>query len=144
MKLLPISPNLDENEQFRDHPDCRESLPMSIEYYRITGYQPPWITYFAELDGTIVGNAAFKGAPRENKVEIAYATFPKFRRQGVATRICESLVKLAAETDPEIRITARTLPEENYSTSVLRKNGFVLNGTIWDEDDGEVWEWEKK
>jgi len=34
------------------------------------------------------------------------------------------------------------LPEESYSTRILKKNGFVHLGTIWDDDDGDVWEWE--
>jgi hypothetical protein len=33
------------------------------------------------------------------------------------------------------------LPEENASTSILKKNGFVMLGTVWDDEDGNVWEW---
>jgi [ribosomal protein S5]-alanine N-acetyltransferase len=51
---------------------------------------------------------------------------------------------LAIATDSEIKITARILSEENASTGILKKNGFVLLGTIWDEEDGNVWEWEYK
>jgi hypothetical protein len=39
---------------------------------------------------------------------------------------------------------ARTLPEENYSTKILRKNGFEWQGIVVDDDDGDVWEWEFK
>ncbi len=31
--------------------------------------------------------------------------------------------------------------EENHSAKILRKNGFELMGLIWDEEDGDVWEW---
>jgi hypothetical protein len=38
-------------------------------------------------------------------------------------------------------ITARTLPEENHSTKILRKNSFTFVGSVMDPEDGEVWEW---
>ena len=31
--------------------------------------------------------------------------------------------------------------EENYSTRILRKNGFKMTGQVIDPEDGEVWEW---
>ncbi|MEP7229770.1 MAG: hypothetical protein ABI691_05930 [Ginsengibacter sp.] len=35
--------------------------------------------------------------------------------------------------------------EDNYaSVKVLKKNGFECIGTVYDEDDGEVLEWEYK
>jgi len=46
--------------------------------------------------------------------------------------------------DRSVRITARTLPEKNYSTRILEKNNFVLLGFVTDPEDGEVWEWEYK
>ena len=39
-------------------------------------------------------------------------------------------------------VTAHTLGEENASTAVLRKNGFVRTGDIVDPDEGTVWRWE--
>jgi RimJ/RimL family protein N-acetyltransferase len=78
----------------------------------------------------------------EGRVEIAYGTFPAFQHQGIGARICKELVSLARRTDPEVKITARTLMEENHSTKILRKNGFVWRGVVLDPDDGDVWEWE--
>ena len=77
-------------------------------------------------------------------MEISYGTFRKHQGRGIGTEICRQLVLLSHKTDPEIKITARTLPEENASTHVLMKNGFVLPGTVWDDEDGNVWEWEYK
>ena len=68
----------------------------------------------------------------------------KYRQQGVGTRICKQLVELSLATDASVRITARTLPEKNYSTRILEKNNFVLLGFVTDPEDGEVWEWEYK
>jgi RimJ/RimL family protein N-acetyltransferase len=68
--------------------------------------------------------------------------FENYQQKGIATRICKQLVELSLATDPSVRITARTLPEKNYSTRILEKNNFVLLGFVTDSEDGEVWEWE--
>lgn len=144
IELRPIQELLDDNREFLDHPDCQESLQMSVSYYSSIGYHPPWIGYYASLKGKLVGAAGFKGRPLDGKVELAYGTFPSFQNQGIGTAICRKLVQLAENTDPSIRIMARTLAEENYSTKILRKNGFAWQGNVIDRDDGEVWEWEYK
>ncbi|QHT71564.1 GNAT family N-acetyltransferase [Rhodocytophaga rosea] len=140
MKLLPIGKTLEDNQDFLAHPDCCESLSMSVDFYNRIGFNPPWIGYYAQQEGKLVGAAGYKGKPVNNTVEIAYGTFPAFRGKGIGTQICRELVLLALQTDPMIRITARTLPENNESASILKKNGFVCLGTIWDEDDGNVWD----
>ena len=142
MELLPLKENLEDNTEFLDHPDCKESLPMSIKFFKKVGYHPPWIGYYAQVDGELVGSGAFKGRPFRGKVEIAYGAFPQFRKKGVGSEICKELVQLALKTNPAIRITARTLPVESFSTKILRKNSFQSQGTVIDDDDGEVWEWE--
>jgi RimJ/RimL family protein N-acetyltransferase len=115
---------------------------MSVDFYKRVGFEPPWICYYASEDGEPVGNAAYKGPPKDGMVEIAYGTFEDLRGRGIGTRICSELVKVALEADPSVRITARTLPEPNHSTRILEKNGFKLLGTVDDPEDGEVWEWE--
>ena len=142
MTLVPIAPTLAENAAFAHCPDCMAILPMTLEYYGKIGYQPPWIGYFIGDGERFVGTGAFKGAPREGRVEIAYGTFEAYRKQGYGTCICRLLVEKSLETDPSVVITARTLPERNYSAMLLEKNGFILLGTVEDEEDGEVWEWQ--
>ena len=146
LQLIPIQQTLEENSKFQTDPGCEEVLRMTLDYYKIVGFNPPWIGYLAKLNGVIVGSAGYKGKPVDNKVEIAYGTLPSFRGRGIGTEICRQLVLLARKTDPAIIITARTLPENNHSTGILRKNNFRLLGTVWDKDDGNVWEWlfEKK
>ncbi len=144
MQLLPIQQTAAENQAFIDHPDCQDSIYISMDFFNKVGFKPPWIGYYVQMEDKLVGAAAFKGAPKMGKVEIAYGTFPTYQHQGIGTEICRQLVQLAQKTDPSVRITARTLPAENYSAKILRKNGFVLLGTVWDEEDGDVWEWEYK
>ena len=142
MELLPIKEHLHENEQFVNHPDCQESIRTCIDFYKRAGFSPPWICYYVQMDGQLVAAAAFKGKPVDNKVEIAYGTFPQYQHQGIGAAIAKTLVQISLKTDPSIRITAQTLKEENYSVRILRKNNFELIGTAMDEDEGEVWEWE--
>lgn len=142
IELLPIMEHLNENKDFVNHLNCQESIYMSIEFYKKVGFQIPWIGYYARVNNNLVGCVGFKGKPTEGKVEIAYGTFPQFRKMGIGTAMCKQLVQLSLKTDSSIRILARTLAEENYSTRILRNNGFKLLGTVIDEEDGEVWEWE--
>ena len=128
MEFIPIHEHLEENEDFIKHPDCQDSLYMSIDFFKKIGYTVPWIGYYAAIDYVLVGCAAFKGKPVNGKVEIAYGTFPQHQNKGVATEICRLLLQLSLKTDVTIRITARTVAEENYSTKVLRKNGLDGNG----------------
>lgn len=110
--------------------------------YRKTGFLRPWVGYLAEHDGHVVGTCAFKTPPQKGRVEIAYFTFPDYQGKGMATRMARLLIEKGRNTDPSIEITAQTLPQQNASTSVLRKLSFSRIGTAHDEEAGEVWEWE--
>ncbi len=142
IELIAIKQTWEENSAFELTADCREIILNTVEYYKTIGFVPPWIGYLANSDGKFVGGAGFKGQPVKNKIEIAYGTFPLYSQQGIGTEMCRLLVLLAQSADPAIIITARTLPEYNYSTKILQTNNFKLTGTIWDKDDGDVWEWE--
>lgn len=145
MLLLPIDIDDSQNSKFRADPECVPILDIYPGYYKKIGYKLPWIGYFATNDGKeIIGAGGYKGEPRDGKIEIAYATFKKHQGQGVATEICRQLVLLSLQTDPSVRITARTLQDGYASISVLKKNGFECSGIVYDEDDGNVLEWEFK
>ena len=53
---------------------------------------------------------------------------------------CE-LIRIAREADPAVAIIAQTLPEENASTAVLKKNGFEFEKKFDHIEDGKVWQW---
>ncbi|MBE7169207.1 MAG: GNAT family N-acetyltransferase [Williamsia sp.] len=144
MELIPIQPEPENNPEFASNPLCQESLPMTIDFYKRVGFQPPWICYYARLDDQLVGSVAFKGRPVNGTVEIAYGTFEPYQNRGIGAQLCRKLVELSLATDPSVRITARTLPENNFSARLLRRNGFRLLGTVQDPEDGSVWEWEYK
>ena len=55
--------------------------------------------------------------------------------------MAERLRSVAKATAPGVSITAQTFPEDNASTRILRKLGFVLKGSVIDPEEGTVWEW---
>jgi len=143
LALLPIEVDEKLNTRFKKNPDCIDVLNVFPDYYKRVGFVKPWIGYFAGVENEeIVGYGGYKGQPRNGKIEIAYGTVKQHEGKGVAKEICRKLVSLALQTDPSIRITARTFLEVNASTQVLKHNGFKNVGIVNDEDDGDVWEWE--
>jgi len=116
-------------------------LPAMVDLYRLSGFAPPWIGYVAVSEGRAVGTCAFKCAPEEGCVEIAYFTFPEFEGHGIGTAMAEQLIAIARAEQPGIVVTAQTLQERNASNRILERLGFLQSGTAMDEDAGEVWEW---
>jgi RimJ/RimL family protein N-acetyltransferase len=138
-ELTPIEKNMDVSN-IADG-TAKSNLELTVAYYKKTGFIRPWISYLMNFQGQDVGICAFKGKPADNTVEIAYSTFPSYEGQGFATKACERLIRIAQSENMDISITARTLPKENASTKVLKKNGFEFTGTVIDPDDGEIFEW---
>jgi ribosomal-protein-alanine N-acetyltransferase len=129
---------------------CAGLLPPAIEqncagtaaFYEVVGFEPPWIGYVCIAGERAAGNAAFKGAPREGRVEIAYFTLPELEGKGIATATAAELVRIAREARPGVLVAAQTLPAAGASTRVLQKMGFTHRGSVMHPEDGEVWEWQ--
>lgn len=118
-----------------------EVAGATTQLYRAVGYEPPWIGYLAIEDGTCVGTCGFKSPPQNNRIEIAYFTFPEYESRGVATRMAAELIRMALDKMPAVTVAAQTLPEENASTSVLKKLRFRIVDIVEHPEDGLVWEW---
>lgn len=114
----------------------------TAEMYKTTGFTPPWIGYLAVSAGQAVGTCAFKAAPSDGAVEIAYFTFPGHEGQGIATSMARQLIDIAYATDRSLKIIAHTPPEQSASNAILHKIGFLLLGDWEDPVAGTVWEWE--
>ena len=138
-KFIPINPQ--NNYETIEDSFIKELIKNTLEYYDKIGFVMPWISYLVKDNNTYVGICSFKGKPINNSVEIAYCTHPNYENCGYATRMCEKLIEITQKENIKIKITARTLPKINASTKVLMKNGFINNGIIIDEDDGEIYEW---
>ena len=143
MELIAITESGDPAKPVPSTPQiAAEVVEATTQLYRAVGYEPPWIGYLAMENGICVGTCGFKSPPQNNRVEIAYFTFPGHESQGVATRMASKLIRLASDKMPDLTVTAQTLPEENASTSVLQKLRFRLVGTVEHPEDGLVWEWQ--
>jgi RimJ/RimL family protein N-acetyltransferase len=123
-------------------PFTAEVVMATTQLYRKVGYKAPWVGYLAIEHGVCVGTCGFKSPPQNERVEIAYFTFPEHESRGVATRMAAELIRLALDKMPAVTVIAQTLPEENASTSVLRKLNFRMVGSVEHPQDGLVWEWQ--
>lgn len=142
MKLISLSESGLPTEPISELP--REAVEVGAAYvslYRTVGYQSPWLGYLALLDETCVGSCGFKAPPRDNRVEIAYYTFPSFEGKGVATQMARTLLSMSRQAAPQVVVAAQTLPKECASTTILKKLGFKHVATLQHPEDGEVWEW---
>lgn len=101
-----------------------------------------WMYFFIDrAAGALVGSGGYKGPPADGLVEIGYEIAPEFRGSGYASEAARLLVTRALEHDAVQAVQAHTLPEENASTAVLVKCGFVKIGTVTEVDAGDVWQW---
>jgi len=114
------------------------------EFYPKIGFNKPWVGYLAFNNNQVVGTSGFIGQPEDGKVEIAYWTFKEFEGYGIASFVCKQLITIAKATDLDIIITAKTAPEHNASTKVLRNNGFTFTKIIQDDEIGDAWFWTRK
>jgi RimJ/RimL family protein N-acetyltransferase len=142
IRLVPITEVGVAAEAVELPPPAAEVLPATAALYRSSGFVPPWIGYLAVRDGSTVGTCAFKAAPVNGRVEIAYFTFPEFEGRGIATAMAKRLIAIARAEQPGIVVTAQTLPVRNASNRILESLGFTLAGQAVDADAGEVWEWQ--
>lgn len=120
-----------------------EVATATLDLYAKTGATEPWLSYFAirESDNALLGTCAFKSAPVQGLVEIAYFTFPGYEGQGVASVMARELLKIAFDDYGVKAVLAHTLPEENASTAILQKRGFTLVEAVDDPEDGPIWRW---
>ena len=143
MELIAITENGDlAKPASSTSPLAAAVVEGTTQLYRAVGYEPPWIGYLAFDGGSCVGTCGFKAPPQNNRVEIAYFTFPEHESRGVATRMASELVRLALDRMPGVIVAAQTLPEDSASTSVLQKLRFRRVGTVAHVEDGLVWEWQ--
>ena len=117
-------------------------IEATVAHYQRVGFVLPWIGFIGVDDNVPVGVCGFKGPPTVGRVEIAYAAAPGHEGKGVATALARELVKIAQANNDTLTVFAQTLPEENASTSILKKLGFVMTRTVDHPEDGSVWEWE--
>jgi ribosomal-protein-alanine N-acetyltransferase len=114
-----------------------EQMAMLAEQVQV----PPWCGYIGWEGPVPKGFGGFVGEPDDaGVIEIGYLTFPAHEGRRVATAVAAGMIAIAREQGLRA-VIAHTLPEENASTGVLRRNGFVRAGEASDPDEGTVWRW---
>jgi [ribosomal protein S5]-alanine N-acetyltransferase len=143
IQLLPIDQKGEAPLAMDRLPDMmRENCSATASFYGVVGFEPPWIGYMVVAEGRPVGGGGFKGAPQDNRVEIAYYTLPDHEGQGFASATAAALVDIARKAMPSVVVAAQTLPAPNASNTLLKKLGFRFAGSVFHPEDGEVWEWQ--
>ncbi len=131
MELVAITESGEPAKPLPSTPEiAAEVVQAMTQLYSAVGYEPPWIGYLAIENGECVGTCGFKSPPRDNRVEIAYFTFPEYEPRGIATRMAAELIRMATNAMPALIVAAQTLPEFNASTSILKKLEFRLIGFV--------------
>lgn len=121
------------------------ALQYSLDRLSESEDEKNWWTYFPILkkENILIGSGGYKGKPNdEGEVEIGYEIASDYRNRGLATEMTLGLVENAFKDIRVKNIIAHTLAEENPSTKVLLKCGFVKVQEINDPDDGLIWKWE--
>lgn len=144
MELIEIDVLNPRPEEAFKSLQCLSMYDIYKDFYANNTFQKPWIGYFIHDLGEVKGVCGFNGPPIDNKVEIAYHTFPQYEGTGVSSKAGALLVKLASKHSEVKNIIAKTAPEENASTRILSKMGFQFTGTVTDHEIGDAWSWIKK
>jgi RimJ/RimL family protein N-acetyltransferase len=140
--LEPINIESSFQEDKYKSQTCQEVITATKDLYKKMGVYPPWIGYLVINENVVVGAAGFNGKPLNNSIEISYFTFPEFEGKGFASLVCKELINLVKNENPSLVICAKTAPEENASTSILKRNGFEFQRVVQDHEIGDAWLWE--
>lgn len=139
---------IDESGAIAAAPTATDAVQMVVEatlrLYQTRGFVRPWTGYLVYEDGGVVGACGFTSPPREGRVEIAYLSLSGNEGRGLGTAMAARLVEIARDADPELIVFARTLPEENASTTILKKCGFRYVQSFEHSEDDLVWVWERR
>jgi [ribosomal protein S5]-alanine N-acetyltransferase len=116
-----------------------EALEPTVEALE-GGIAPAWFAHLIVEGTQVVGLGGYTGPPVDGVIEIGYSVAPSCQGRGIATAAVGQWLDRAARGGVR-RVVAHTLPAENASSAVLRRNGFVRDGITVDPDEGTVWRW---
>ncbi|MBL0340075.1 MAG: GNAT family N-acetyltransferase [Bacteroidetes bacterium] len=120
------------------------AMQYSLDKLSANKDESGWWTYLPihKNDNKLIGSCGYKGKPtNDGTVELGYEIAPDYRNRGLATEMTLALIENALKDERIKSILAHTLPQENPSTAVLKKCGFVKESELNDPDDGLIWRW---
>lgn len=125
----------------------QRALTSSLKKITSSENEQGWWTYLPihTKDQVLIGICGYKGKPTAGgMVEIGYEITKLYRNKGLATEVVNALVKNAFQNHLVNCIQAHTLGENNASTKVLLKCGFLKTLDIEDDKRRRLWRWELK
>jgi len=120
-----------------------DALPATREALAEDPQSARWGTRLFVVDEppTLVGWGGFKGPPADGAVELGYSIAPGHRGRGLAGDAVRQMLREAFSASEVRAVIAHTLAQPGPSTTVLEKTGFVYDGEVTDEGDGQLWRW---
>lgn len=64
-----------------------------------------------------------------------------FEGRGYAKQAVARMIEVAWQKDPTVSLSAKTAPNKNASTAILRSNGFRFSGETTEDDISLAWAW---
>ena len=133
--LLGVKPPASWPPIYNDQ-DTRNWMRGMIEH---NPGEPGYGSWYIVADGTLVGNAGFKGPPgADGIVEIGYSVVEAEQRKGHGSAAIALLVAFAFRDPRVTAVTAETIPELAGSQAVLARSGFTLVGRTPNDEFGEI------
>jgi ribosomal-protein-alanine N-acetyltransferase len=126
-----------------EHELVAQTIQATLDLYMRKGFFPPWTGYLAKKDARVVGCCGFASPPVNGEAEIAYITVPGNEGQGIARQMATALMHEARRTAKSEVFIAHTLPQEEPSTSILKRLGFEFAAAVEHPEDGLIWKWRK-
>lgn len=124
-------------------PEFPEAIDFTLAQLDADPEPTKWSMYFfVDPDAAqLLGSGGYAFAPTERVTEIGYEVAPAHRRRGVATAAAALLVQQAFDSGEVDAVIAHTLAQENPSTGVLERLGFVKVAELPNPEVGMTWEW---
>lgn len=109
----------------RGEAETLDYLASNLRHWQRYGYGL-WV--FRDAWGAFVGRAGIRhiNVEEREEIELAYAVMRAFQRQGMATDIARSLVRLAVAELGLDRLVALSLPDNIGSIRVMERAGFCF------------------
>ncbi|MGV2620674.1 UNVERIFIED_CONTAM: GNAT family N-acetyltransferase [Halobacillus marinus] len=86
--------------------------------------------------GRIIGSCGYNAVNNSaGTVEIGYEIAKAYWRQGYGTEVVSTLVDHAFHRWGMEQVEAKVHPQNEPSTRLLEKLGFIFSGTLWEEDE---------
>jgi RimJ/RimL family protein N-acetyltransferase len=111
LDLIEISASGSPAEDMGELPEVATEVVVAyVGLYDSVGFVRPWLGFLAREHSACIGTCGFKGPPQNNRVEIAYFTFPGYEGRGYATQMARALIDKALGARADTIVAAQTLP----------------------------------